>query len=316
MKNLRILFMGTPDFAVGSLKALVESGQNIVGVVTAPDKPAGRGRQLKSSAVKQYAESQNLKILQPTNLKSDEFQKALKECNPNLNVVVAFRMLPKVVWDFPEYGTFNLHASLLPDYRGAAPINWAIINGEKETGVTTFFIDENIDTGHIIDSEKVDIKPSDNVESLHDKLMNIGANLVVKTVEAIRNQDISPKSQKAETELKAAPKLDKTNTKINWNQDAEYIYNFVRGLSPFPVAWTDLQMDDKLLKLKIYKVDKQIETHNETIGTTSIENQKIKVAVRNGFIFIEELQFPGKKRMMTIALLNGVQWKNSFKFQY
>ncbi|WP_240032209.1 methionyl-tRNA formyltransferase [Psychroflexus aestuariivivens] len=314
MRKLKILFMGTPDFAVGSLKALVESGHNIVGVVTAPDKPAGRGRKLKSSAVKQYAQSQDLKILQPTNLKSDEFQNELKECDPNLIVVVAFRMLPKMVWEYPSFGTFNLHASLLPHYRGAAPINWAIINGEKETGVTTFFIDEDIDTGNIIDSENVEILPKDDVERLHDKLMNVGAELVVKTVEAIQNQEISPKSQKAESELKGAPKLDKTNTKINWNQDAENIHNFIRGLSPFPVAWTELNMNNEVLKLKIYKVQHQIEKHNRPIGSTFIEDKSIKVAVRNGFILIKELQFPGKKRMSTASLLNGMGWDNSFYF--
>lgn len=316
MNELRVLFMGTPEFAVGILDHLIKSKTNVVGVVTAPDKPAGRGKRLHSSSVKQYAEKNDLKVLQPTNLKSDEFQADLKRLNPNLMVVVAFRMLPKVVWEFPKYGTFNLHASLLPQYRGAAPINWAIINGEKETGVTTFFIDEEIDTGKIIDSKRTLIEAEDDVESLHDKLMSLGAELVLQTVKSIAKGNVKPKAQEIDVEMKAAPKLTKENTKINWNQPAQSIVNFVRGLTPFPTAWTELEMNGEILKVKIYKVTAKLENHNKIMGSSfySKEEKSICVAVQNGYIHINELQLPGKKRMESHALVNGLGWESDYRF--
>lgn len=316
MRELRILFMGTPEFAVGILDHLVTAKANVVGVVTAADKPAGRGKRLQSSAVKQYAEKHDLEVLQPTNLKADEFQEELKRVNPNLIIVVAFRMLPKVVWSYPEYGTFNLHASLLPQYRGAAPINWAIINGEKETGVTTFFIDEEIDTGKIIGSKRIAISAEDNVENLHDKLMKLGAELVLDTVIAIENNKVEATSQKHEMALKAAPKLTRENTKINWNQSAEHIVNFVRGLTPFPTAWTELEINAEVLKIKVYEVAFIIEEHSKSVGSTiySKEHKSICVAVPNGYVFIKELQLPGKKRMESHALINGLGWKTDYKF--
>jgi methionyl-tRNA formyltransferase len=308
--------MGTPEFAVGILKQMLSAEINIVGVVTAPDKPAGRGKKLKASAVKAYAEEQNLEVLQPPNLKSDDFQADLKRLNPNLMVVVAFRMLPKVVWSFPEYGTFNLHASLLPQYRGAAPINWAIINGEKETGVTTFFIDEDIDTGKIIDSKSVAIAPEDDVESLHDKLMQKGGKLVVETIMAINQGNINPKSQKKEENLKFAPKLTKENTKINWKSSAREIVNFVRGLTPFPTAWTQLEIDGKVQNVKIFKVTAEDILSNQVEGSSYYDKEHISIAVsvKDGRIHIKELQFPGKKRMSAQALVNGMGWKIEYKF--
>lgn len=317
MNTLRILFMGTPDFAVGILDHLVKSKSDIVGVVTAPDKPAGRGKRLHSSAVKQYAVKQDIEVLQPTNLKSDGFQADLERLNPNLIIVVAFRMLPKVVWDFPEFGTFNLHASLLPQYRGAAPINWAIINGEEETGVTTFFIDDQIDTGKIIDSKRIPIQPEDDVESLHDKLMNLGAELVLESIKSIENNQVKANSQKDFKNLKAAPKLTRDNTKIEWNQPAQHIINFIRGLTPFPSAWTTLNINGELLKVKIYKVYPEVKSHTETVGSSSYhkENKSIRVAVQDGFVNIKELQFPGKKRMEAQALVNGLGWENDYKFE-
>lgn len=316
MNELRVLFMGTPEFAVGILDHLVASKIDVVGVVTAPDKPAGRGKRLHASAVKQYAEKHNIEVLQPTNLKSEEFQVDLKRLNPNLMVVVAFRMLPKLVWGFPKYGTFNLHASLLPQYRGAAPINWAIINGEKETGVTTFFIDEEIDTGKIIDSKALPIEAEDDVESLHDKLITLGAELVFETVKAIENGSIDAKSQTQNVELKSAPKLTRDNTKINWNQSTQNIVNFVRGLTPFPTAWTELEMKGEVLKVKIYKVVAKLEEHNIAIGNSfySKEEKSICVAVQNGYVLIKELQLPGKKRMESYALVNGLGWESDYKF--
>lgn len=316
MRTLRILFMGTPEFAVGILDHLLSAKVNVVGVVTAPDKPAGRGKRINSSAVKQYAISKDIEVLQPTNLKSDEFQVDLKRLNPNLIIVVAFRMLPKVVWSYPEYGTFNLHASLLPQYRGAAPINWAIMNGEITTGVTTFFIDENIDTGQIIDSKTQSISYEDNVESLHDKLMELGAELVLDTVEAIARNQVEPKAQLQNKDLKLAPKLNKDNTKINWNRTTQEIVNFVRGLNPFPVAWTELNQDGQLKKVKIYKVIAENQQHREAIGSTKYDkpSKSIAVAVKDGYIHIKELQFPGKKRMTTEALMNGMAWNSNYKF--
>jgi methionyl-tRNA formyltransferase len=308
--------MGTPEFAVGILDRLQTSSFNIVGVVTASDKPAGRGKQLKSSAVKTYALQHDLEVLQPTNLKSKDFQDDLKRLKPNLIIVVAFRMLPKAVWNFPDYGTFNLHASLLPQYRGAAPINWAIINGEIKTGVTTFFIDEEIDTGKIIYSRSISIAEKDNVETLHDKLMTLGASIVMETVEAIEDAKIDSQPQTNTSELKSAPKLTKENTKINWIQSGNAIVDFIRGLSPFPVAWTEFTMEGEIKKIKVYKASYEISDHQMEIGSTHLNSEikTIDVAVKNGYIHLEELQFPGKKKMKVKDLLNGMAWKSDYRF--
>ena len=256
MKDLRILFMGTPEFAVASLNILVENNYSIVGVITAPDKPAGRGKKLRQSAIKEYALEHNLNILQPTNLKNPEFISQLKALQADLQIVVAFRMLPEIIWAMPELGTFNLHASLLPQYRGAAPINWAIINGENKTGVTTFFLDKEIDTGHIISSESTDILTTETAGDIHDRLMGLGSQLVLKTTQAISKGEIKTTSQKeiltSETKIKHAPKLNKENCRINWDDNGENIYNLIRGLSPYPAAYTFLCKRDKKLNLKIF----------------------------------------------------------------
>lgn len=308
MRKLRIVFMGTPDFAVHSLKNIVEAGYEVAGVVTAPDKPAGRGRKLQESAVKKYALSQGLHILQPKNLKSEEFLKELKALKANLQVVVAFRMLPEAVWRMPEYGTFNLHASLLPQYRGAAPINWAVINGETETGVSTFFIDEKIDTGEMILQEKVTIDPEENAGSLHDKLMTTGADLVLKTLEAIEKDTLITRSQKEAGNLKSAHKLTRENTRIDWKQSIDTIHNFIRGLSPFPTAWTLLENGNDEVMLKIYAAKKELDNHSHETGKVLQEDKKIKIAVTGGYILLKEVQLPGKRKMKVKDLLNGYRF--------
>ncbi|MCM8570281.1 methionyl-tRNA formyltransferase [Gramella jeungdoensis] len=315
MKDLRIVFMGTPDFAVKSLEAILEAGFNVVGVVTVPDRPAGRGQKLKASAVKSYALSQHLNVLQPVNLKSEEFQNKLKELNPNVQVVVAFRMLPKSVWNFPEYGTFNLHASLLPQYRGAAPINWAIINGEKKTGVSTFFLDEKIDTGEMIFQEEVEIADTENVGSLHDRLMDKGARLVVKTLNAIASGEVQREPQAENDELKPAPKLSRENTKIDWNSRVEEIYNLIRGLNPYPAAWCYLEDSSEEIKVKIYDIEKIKQEHHLPNGTVTVNDKKIKVAAMDGYIIINEIQMPGKRKMTSKALLNGFDFAPDAKMR-
>ncbi|WP_281991106.1 methionyl-tRNA formyltransferase [Aquimarina aggregata] len=305
MRDLRIIFMGTPDFAVDTLKTIVENKYNVVGVITAPDRPAGRGRKLKASAVKEYALTKHLNILQPTNLKDPDFIKELEALKPNLNLVVAFRMLPKIVWDMPEYGTFNLHASLLPDYRGAAPINWAVINGEQKTGVTTFFIDEKIDTGHIILQKEVAIDDNDTAGVLHDKLMTEGSLLVLQTLELIKENTFTIKEQPKEAKFKTAYKLNRENTKIDWNDDINIINNLIRGLSPYPAAWCELQNNGITQNIKIYNAIPLTEVHNFEVGKIVIEDTMIKVAVNNGYLIITKLQLPGKKAMESNALLNG-----------
>ncbi|GAA4301119.1 methionyl-tRNA formyltransferase [Aestuariibaculum suncheonense] len=313
MKDLRIVFMGTPDFAVDTLKTLVENNYNIVGVITAPDKPAGRGRKLSESAVKQYAVSQNLNVLQPTNLKSDDFLNELKSLNANLQIVVAFRMLPKAVWQMPEYGTFNLHASLLPNYRGAAPINWAIINGETTTGVSTFFINEDIDTGDMILQESVAIEPEENVGSLHDKLMTIGSALVLKTVKQIESDNVTATPQEDTADIKTAYKLNRDNCKINWEASLDEIHNLIRGLSPYPGAWCTLVNGDEHLDVKIYASAKEKEQHNHETGTIIASKKALKVAVENGYINIKEIKLPGKRAMDIQSLLNGYVFEPNAK---
>lgn len=302
----RILFMGTPDFAVGILDELIESGLHIVAVITAVDKPAGRGKKIHQSAVKKYALEHKIPLLQPKNLKNETFLETLASYKADLQIVVAFRMLPKAVWAMPKLGTFNLHASLLPDYRGAAPINWAIINGEKESGVTTFFIDEAIDTGNIILQKSVAINDNDTAGDLHDNLMKIGAKLVVETVEQIANEAVQTISQKSKPDTKPAPKLYPDNCKINWEADLTAIYNHIRGLSPYPTAWTELVVADKPLKFKIYKANKELIAHQETTGTIIRTKKTMKIAVQGGFIQLEEVQLAGKRKMPIRDLLNGL----------
>lgn len=301
--------MGTPDFAVATLKTLVENNYTIVGVITAPDRPAGRGRKLNESAVKQYASSHNLNILQPTNLKDKDFLSDLKKLNANLQIVVAFRMLPKAVWQMPEYGTFNLHASLLPNYRGAAPINWAIINGETKTGVSTFFIDDKIDTGDMILQEEIAIDPKENAGSLHDKLMVLGSQLVLKTVISIQQGTVTTTSQIDSQNIKTAHKLNKDNCKIDWNEPLNKIQNKIRGLSPYPGAWCTLINNNEAVPVKIYKSAMEVSEHHFDVGAVISSKQAVKVAAKNGFIIIKEIQLPGKRSMDIKSLLNGYQFE-------
>lgn len=303
-KDIRIVFMGTPDFAVTILQHLIENNYNVVGVITAVDKPAGRGRKLNQSAVKKYTLTQNIPILQPKNLKSKTFQAELNKLNANLQIVVAFRMLPKVVWAMPKYGTFNLHASLLPEYRGAAPINWAIINGETKTGVTTFFIDDKIDTGEIILQKEVAIKSHETVGELHDTLMHLGADLVAETVDLISKGNVKTIKQ-PELEEKPAPKLYPHNCKIDWSKSLDEIYNHVRGLNPYPAAWTTILNDKDEISAKIYDVSKEYDTHNYIEGKIVITKKVLKVSVKGGYLVINELKLSGKKKMDTKSLLNG-----------
>lgn len=315
MKKVNIVFMGTPDFAVATLKTLVDNNYNIVGVITAPDRPAGRGQKLNQSAVKKYAVEQNLKVLQPTNLKDEAFLNELKSLEANLQIIVAFRMLPKQVWQMPEHGTFNLHASLLPHYRGAAPINWALINGETKTGITTFFIDEKIDTGEIIMQEELDIAPNENAGNLHDRLMTEGSKLVLKTVKAIEEGSISTYIQPEVENIRTAYKIHKHTCKIDWNQPIDVIHNKIRGLSPYPAAWSELCVDETVLAVKIYEVTKIIETHNLGTGSIISDKSSVKVAVKGGYIEIHVLQLPGKKKMDVKSLLNGFSFTENSRMR-
>lgn len=308
-KNLRIVFMGTPDFAVESLKALVENNYNIVGVVTAPDRPAGRGQKLKQSPVKEYATAVNIPVLQPEKLKNPEFLAELKALRADLQIIVAFRMLPEVVWNMPPMGSFNLHGSLLPQYRGAAPINWAVINGDKKTGVTTFFLQHEIDTGNIIQQAELPITEDDTAGSVHDKMMVLGAELVIKTVQAIENNEVNAIPQEEHSDDKAlnpAPKIFKDDCKINWQQEAEIIRNHIRGLSPYPTAWTELKLDnDKSLSVKLFSAQKD-ENIQLAAGDIKTDNKTyIAVGTNTCAIKITDLQLAGKKRMKIEDLLRG-----------
>jgi methionyl-tRNA formyltransferase len=305
MNALRIIFMGTPEFAVPSLEILVQNKFNVVAVITAPDKPQGRGQKLTPSPVKECALKNNIPVLQPTNLKSSYFLEELKNYNANLQVVVAFRMLPEVVWSMPALGTFNLHASLLPHYRGAAPINWAIINGEKETGVTTFFLQHEIDTGSIIFQEKESILETDDLGSLYERLMIEGSRLVLKTVQAIEQGTCPSVPQTDSAEIKHAPKIFKETCEINWNQPAKKVINFVRGLCPYPAAWTKLND-------KVYKVFRCSPTndYNDPSATVSqlwtTDNKTfLNIKVKDGWVSIDEFQPEGKKRMSVIEFFRG-----------
>lgn len=298
--------MGTPEFSVPMLKAIHDSEYELAGVVTAPDKPSGRGRKLSKSAVKQFAEKHGIPIYQPTNLKSEEFNRQLQELDPNVIVVVAFRMLPETVWAYPEYGTFNLHASLLPNYRGAAPINWAIMNGEKETGLTTFFIDEKIDTGEIIDNVRIRIEDDDDVSDLYEKMLPEGKALVMETLQKIRSGDVKTKSQaKSDAGLKIAPKLTKENMRIDWNKPAEEICNQIRGLSPFPLAWTMLVNEKENILCKIASVKCAADTSDMPAGSILIKNKSMYVHTGEGMVEILKIKMSGKRLMDVQTLLNG-----------
>ncbi|MGL2987656.1 methionyl-tRNA formyltransferase [Flavobacterium sp. RSSA_27] len=308
MEKLRIVFMGTPEFAVGILDTIIKNNFDVVGVITATDKPAGRGQKIKYSAVKEYALEKGLKILQPSNLKDESFLAELKALNANLQIVVAFRMLPKVVWEMPALGTFNLHASLLPDYRGAAPINWAIINGETKTGVTTFFIDDKIDTGAMILSKETTINKEENAGQLHDRLMQIGSETVIATLHLIESKKVITTIQEDNEGIKTAYKLNKENCKIDWNQSAENIYNLIRGLSPYPAAWCYFKDNDTEYNVKIYESKIVSEPHSNPIGSLICTKKQIKIAIHDGYLEILNLQFPGKKRMKASELLNGIKF--------
>lgn len=301
---MKIIFIGTSDFGIPSLKTLLEKGYDIVGVITAPDKPAGRGLKITESPVKIFAIEKKLKVLQPKNLKDELFLKELKSLNADLQIVIAFRMLPEVVWQMPSLGTFNLHASLLPQYRGAAPINWAVINGEKETGVTTFFLQQEIDTGKIIFSEKISIDDKESAGQVYDRLKKVGAVLVLKTVKAIEGGVVHQHLQviPEDKQLNKAPKIFKNDCRINWNNSAENIYNFIRGLSPYPTAWT--MLDGKMLK--IYYSQSELSKHDLESGYILTDNNSfVKIAVRDGFIYLSEVQMEGRTKMSIDKFLIG-----------
>lgn len=298
--------MGTPEFAVASLDALVGGGYNVVGVVTMPDKPAGRGYKMQFSAVKEYALAHNLPLLQPEKLKNEDFLDALLALHADLQIVVAFRMLPEVVWAMPPLGTFNLHGSLLPQYRGAAPINWAIINGEQETGVTTFFLQQEIDTGDLILQKRTPITDGDNAGTIHDRLMSIGAAAVVETVDCIIAGNAPKTPQPQGVTLKSAPKIFKETCRVDWTQSCHQIFNFVRGLSPYPAAWSVLHTDDKTIDIKLFEVTREPAAHTLQAGQVVCDGKNyLKVAVADGFVKIENLQPAGKKRMSAADWLRG-----------
>lgn len=313
MGKLRIVFMGTPEFAVAILDSIIKNNYEVVGVITAADKPAGRGQKLKYSAIKEYALANNLNLLQPTNLKDENFLETLKALNANLQIVVAFRMLPKVVWEMPALGTFNLHASLLPDYRGAAPINWAIINGETKTGVTTFFIDDKIDTGAMILNANLTIDEKENAGHLHDRLMQLGSSTVIETLALIEADKVKLTIQTENPDIKTAYKLNKENCKIDFTKSATEINNLIRGLSPYPAAWCFFTDKNEEWTIKIYEAIIQPESHNHELGKIICTKKELKIAVQEGFIQVLSLQFPGKKRMMTAELLNGLTFTDEAK---
>ena len=302
--------MGTPDFAVAILDKLLKENYNVVGVITAPDKPAGRGRKLNESAVKKFAVQNNLPVLQPTNLKSPDFLEELKSLQANLQIIVAFRMLPEVVWNMPELGTFNLHASLLPDYRGAAPINWAIMNGEEKTGVSTFFLDDKIDTGAIILQKETEIEPDETVGHLHDKLMDLGSDLVIDTLKLIEKDNVTTITQ-PEKAVKSAYKIHTSTCKIDWDDSLDNIYNLIRGLNPYPAAWSNFTNNEKTSTLKIFNVKKEFCLHSINNGTIISDKKTLKIATKDGFLHILSLQISGKKRLDTASLLNGFKFEEN-----
>lgn len=302
--------MGTPDFAVAPLQSIVQAGYRVVGVVTMPDKPVGRHQStLQASPVKQYAQAHGIPVLQPERLKDEAFLEALRVWNADVQVVVAFRMLPEVVWAMPRLGTFNLHAALLPQYRGAAPINWAVINGDKETGVTTFFLDHDIDTGRVIHRQSVPISDEDTAGTVHDKLMCVGADLVVRTLDDIAADRVVPipQSQLTSSEaLRPAPKIFKDTCRIDFSQGVTRTYNFIRGLSPYPAAWCELVQGDRRTALKLFATRKQLAPHTEAQGRLSLApNGDLRVALNDGYLLLDELQLSGKKRMQAADFLRG-----------
>ncbi len=323
-EELRIVYMGTPDFAVESLKCLVEGGYNVVGVITMPDKPMGRhGSVLQPSPVKQYAQEKGLKIMQPAKLKDEAFVEELRSLHADLQIVVAFRMLPEVVWNMPRLGTFNLHASLLPQYRGAAPINWAVINGDKETGITTFFLKHEIDTGEVIQQVKVPIEETDNVGDVHDKLMMLGGRLVTETVDNIIAGTVKPIEQKDMvadgTELRPAPKIFHETCRMDWKEkNTKQLYDFVRGLSPYPAAWTEMECGGKRIAVKIFETEKNANepgAHLPQPGTIVTDGKNmLKVATTDGYLKIKTLQVAGKKRMHISDFLRGFKCEEGMAF--
>lgn len=313
MKKLKIVFMGTPDFAVGILDTIYKNDYEIVGVITVADKPAGRGQKVSTSAVKEYALANNLRLLQPTNLKSEDFLAELKSLEANLQVIVAFRMLPEVVWKMPELGTFNLHASLLPQYRGAAPINWAIINGETKTGVTTFFIDDKIDTGAIILKKETPISETETVGELHDRLMTLGSEAVLDTLTLIENEKATTTIQNESTDLKTAYKLNKDNCKIDWTIPGKEIYNQIRGLNPYPAAWTFFVDGENEWNVKLYEVEFIENKHDNEIGKILTTKKELHIYTPDGYLDVKSLQMPGKRKMEVQQLLNGLVFSNEIK---
>ena len=311
MKSLKVVFFGTPEFAKNSLKAIHESNHEVVGVVTVADKASGRGQKINESPVKTYAVDNNLRVFQPEKLRNPEFLNEIKSLNADVFVVVAFRMMPKILFELPEMGTFNLHASLLPDYRGAAPINYAIINGEKKTGATTFFINEKIDEGNILLQEEIEISADENAGMLHNRLMEMGAKLVVKTLDGLADNSIQEKPQPNVEHPKNAFKIFKEDTRINWNMNSESIHNFVRGMSPYPCAFTTIKIGEDEKSLKIYEGKFEISAHEKTPGSLEIDKNQFKIYTKDGAYFPEELQREGKKRMKVKAFLNGFQHFNS-----
>ncbi|MCM1021590.1 MAG: methionyl-tRNA formyltransferase [Muribaculum sp.] len=306
-EKLKIVFFGTPEFAAESLEKIYENGYNIVGVVTMPDKPAGRGHKLLQSPVKGFAGSKGLHLMQPVNLKDLEFVEQLKSLNADLFIVIAFRMLPEVVWTMPPLGTFNLHASLLPNYRGAAPINWAVINGDTKTGVTTFFLKHEIDTGDIIDQQSVDILPNENVGDVHDKLMHLGAELTLKTINRILEGTLKPIPQDQlinDIEPTPAPKIFKDTCRINWEKHAENIHNLVRGLSPYPAAWTVLSDGNNEINIKIFSTSISDPT-DAVSGSLLIQKNRLFVACNDKWLEVEQLQASGKRRMTAAEFMRG-----------
>ncbi len=320
-KDFRIVFMGTPRFALASLNALVERGYNIVGVVTAPDKPAGRGKKLTESEVKKYAVEKGIKVLQPERLKDSAFIGELKTLDADLQIVVAFRILPEVVWAMPRFGTFNLHGSLLPQYRGAAPLNWAIINGETKTGVTTFMLDQHVDTGKILFQRETDIDENDTVGDIHDRLMQVGADMVIDTVEAIARGEIEPVNQSDQTNsggIKYAPKLFKEDCKIDWTKNVVDVRNLIRGLSPYPTAWANLvnKGSGRTLSCKIFLAQPVIAEETASPGTIDSDGETyLNVACGNGWLEIKNLQISGKKRMQTPDFLRGFRNISDYHFE-
>lgn len=316
MKSLRIVFFGTPDFAADSLRAIHQSHHEVVGVVTVADKASGRGQKIQQSPVKKYAIDNNLPIFQPEKLRNPEFLEEIKNLNADIFVVVAFRMMPKILFEMPRLGTFNLHASLLPDYRGAAPINFAIINGEEETGVTTFFINEKIDEGNILLQEKTPIYANENAGSLHDRLMEIGSKLVVKTLDELSDNSIIEQPQPMVEQPKNAFKIFKEDTIINWKLDTKSIHNFIRGMSPYPCAFTTLSINGERKGLKIFSGEFQVQTHNKQVGSVEINKNTMQIYTQDGVYLPTEVQLEGKKRMPIKDFINGLQSLEGISIAY